>query len=584
MPDLKVLAIHAYLKVAERIGYERYRAISERTWLAEAIYGALAYPERTEACEKIFRQEIRGKPALGQVDFKTLTVQVKELSDRLISAVDWGTCSLAGFSICLCQLTSTLYFIQKVKQRFPELAIVVGGSMFSGASAHDLLQAFPEIDFAVNGEGERPLSDLIHHLKGCENPRKIPPIPGVVTRTSAGSKTPVSFSQMKTLCHLPAPEFDDYFHLLKTFGPEKTFFPTLPAEISRGCWWRRAQGTVKDAGCAFCNLNLQWTGYRSKDPKQVVHEIDNLSKKYQTLSVAFTDNLLPVKSSREIFERLEKLDKDFRFFGEIRASTSRPVLEAMRAAGTEEVQIGIEALSTRLLRKLNKGTTAIQNLEIMKDCEGLGIVNVSNLILHFPGSDRQDVEETLRVLEFASPFRPLRFVHFWLGLGSPVWQNPAAFGLKAVFNHPNYSAIFPGDIARSIRFMIQGYRGDLGQQRKLWQPVKKQVRSWKKMYNDLHAGPGRSPILSFRDGTDFMIIRQKRWHDKPMTHRLTGTSRAIYVYCQSHRSLERILAHFPQVAEDKIAPFLKMMVHKKLMFEENQNYLSLAVPAKHERL
>jgi ribosomal peptide maturation radical SAM protein 1 len=518
------------------------------------------------------------------VDFRTLTAQVKELSDRLISAVDWGTCSLAGFSICLCQLTSTLYFIQKVKQKFPELAIVVGGSMFSGASAHDLLQVFPEIDFAVNGEGERPLSDLIHHLKRCEDPRKIPPIPGLVTKTPAGSKMPVSFSQMKTLSHLPAPEFDDYFHLLKTFGPEKTFFPTLPAEISRGCWWRRSQGTVKDAGCAFCNLNLQWTGYRSKDPKQVVHEIDNLSKKYQALSVAFTDNLLPVKSSREIFERLEKLDKDFRFFGEIRASTSKPVLEAMRAAGTEEVQIGIEALSTRLLRKLNKGTTAIQNLEIMKDCEGLGIVNVSNLILHFPGSDRQDVEETLRVLEFASPFRPLRFVHFWLGLGSPVWQNPAAFGLKAVFNHPNYSAIFPGDIARSIRFMIQGYRGDLGRQRKLWQPVKKKVRSWKRMYNDLHAGPDRSPILSFRDGADFMIIRQKRWRDKPMTHRLTGTSRAIYVYCQSHRPLKRILAHFPQVAEDKIDPFLKMMVDKKLMFEENQNYLSLAVPAKHARL
>jgi hypothetical protein len=34
------------------------------------------------------------------------------------------------------------------------------------------------------------------------------------------------------------------------------------------------------------------------------------------------------------------------------------------------------------------------------------------------------------------------------------------------------------------------------------------------------------------------------------------------------------------VAADKIEPFLKMMVDKKLMFQENDNYLSLAVPAR----
>jgi hypothetical protein len=233
-----------------------------------------------------------------------------------------------------------------------------------------------------------------------------------------------------------------------------------------------------------------------------------------------------------------------------------------------------------LLKKLNKGTTAIQNLEVMKHCEGLGIANVSNLILHFPGSDHQDVEETLRNLEFALPFRPLRFVHFWLGLGSPVWQDPQAFGLKAVFNHPNYAAIFPPDIFRSMRFMIQAYRGDLGHQRKLWQPVKKKVRAWKKSYAELHKGPSRTPILSFRDGRDFLIIRQKRFEAEPLTHRLVGTSRAIYLFCQRHRSLKSILGHFPGVPEDRIVPFLSMMVDKKLMFEENGEYLSLAVPVK----
>jgi ribosomal peptide maturation radical SAM protein 1 len=579
-PELKVHALHVYLKVAECIGYKLYGAISERTWLAESVYAALLFPERAREVEKIFCREARGKPHVGKIDFKTLTSQVREVSDGLIDSVDWEHCGLAGFSICLCQLTSSLYFIKRIKQRFPNLAIIIGGSMFAGDSTRNLYKVFPEIDFMVNGEGELPLSQLVRHLTDTQGLEDIPRIPGIVMREAEENGTPISFCQMETLSSLPPPDYDDYFHMLKTFSPKKTFFPTVPAEISRGCWWRRPQGVAKRSGCAFCNLNLQWDGYRSKSPSQVVSEIDHLTTKHKTLSVAFMDNLLPAKESRGIFEQLGKLNKDFRFFGEIRASTPRRELEAMQAAGIHEVQIGIEALSSRLLKKLNKGTTAIQNLEIMKHCEELGISNISNLILHFPGSDHQDVDETVRNLEFALPFRPLRFVHFWLGLGSTVWQDPRAFGLKAVFNHPNYAAIFPPDIFRSMRFMIQAYRADLGLQRKLWQPVKKKVRAWKKAYAELHTGPSRTPILSFRDGQDFLIIRQKRFEAESLTHRLVGTSRGIYLFCQRHRSLKSILGRFPRVAEDRVVPFLKMMVEKKLMFEESGKYLSLAVSVK----
>jgi hypothetical protein len=252
----------------------------------------------------------------------------------------------------------------------------------------------------------------------------------------------------------------------------------------------------------------------------------------------------------------------------------------MQDAGMYEVQIGIESLSTRLLKKLNKGTTAIQNLEIMKNCEELGIINVSNLILHFPGSDLIDVEETLKNLEFAVPFRPLRCVHFWLGFGSPVYNYSKNFDIKAVFNHPNYAALFPPHIFKSMNFMIKAYRGDLMFQRKIWQPVKKKMRIWKKRYSELHKGPLYTPILSFRDGREFLIIHQKRVGSEPSTHRLIGTSRAIYLFCQRHRSLKRIFAHFPKISEDSVVSFLRMMVEKRLMFEENGRYLSLAIPLK----
>jgi hypothetical protein len=248
----------------------------------------------------------------------------------------------------------------------------------------------------------------------------------------------------------------------------------------------------------------------------------------------------------------------------------------MRSAGVEEVQIGIEALSTNLLKKFNKGTTGIQNLEIMKNCEELGISNMSNLILCFPGSDTDDVNQTLNALEYALPFRPLRVVEFWLGLGSPVWDNQHAFGLKNSFNHPNYSALFPPHIVQSIDFMIQSFTGKREYQKKLWMPVKKKVKEWKSRYDKTHKDGSCLPVISFRDGGDFLIIRHKRPGADPMTHRVTGVYKDIYVFCRKNRSIERITSEFSHTPKDKILSFLKTMQAKKLIYQEKNRYLSLA--------
>jgi len=579
-PGLKVDAHHVYLKVAATIGFQIYQAVSQRTWLAESVYGALLYPRRFESVKKVFQRQAARQPLLRNVIFETLTAQVEAVSESFNNSVNWGEYGFAGFSICLCQLTASLYFIKQLKKRFPKLTIVVGGSMVAGESIRNLFEVFPEIDIVVNGEGEIPLGRLVRHLNASRPPQDIPSIPGIVTAKTVQENIPIAFNQMKDLNALRCPDYDDYFELLESLGPQKAFFPTLPVELSRGCWWRKPHDSIDFAGCAFCNLNLQWDGYRSKTPSRAVSDIDRLVNRHKTLSVAIMDNLLPMKTSGDFFARLGRLKKDFRLFGEIRASTPRQLLSAMQAAGTMDVQIGIEALSTLLLNKLNKGTTAIENLEIMKHCEALGIVSTSNLILCFPGSDADDVAETLRCLEFAWPFRPLKPVQFWLGLGSPVWRDPKAFGLKAVFNHPNYAAIFGPEINRAMRFTIQAYRGNLGYQKKLWQPVKKKLKDWERSYAEFHRRPSSNHILSYRDGRGFLIIRQQRDGAEPLTHRLEGMSRAIYLFCDHRRSIKRIADRFQGVPEDKTLPFLKMMVKKKLMFEENEKYLSLAVPAR----
>ena len=167
---------------------------------------------------------------------------------------------------------------------------------------------------------------------------------------------------MRRLDRLPVPDYDDYFRLLKGFEPSRRFFPTLPIEASRGCWWQGRNNDGRFNGCAFCNLNLQWNGYRIKPVRQVVREVEHLVRRHEVVSLAFADNTLPEKQAARIFDGIGALNLDLSIFAEIRATTPPSTLRKMKRAGVDTVQVGIEALSSRLLKKMNKGVRAIDNL------------------------------------------------------------------------------------------------------------------------------------------------------------------------------------------------------------------------------
>ncbi len=581
LPEIRVEAYHMYLDVAAALGYDLYGFISQRTWLAESPYAALLYPEREERIARLWHRRSRGLSPHQRSGFARICRQLEEASSRILSEVDWQAYRLAGFTICFSQLASSLYFIRKIKRRVPELKVVVGGSACAGTMGRSLLNAVSEIDFVISGEGELPLVQLLMRL-GREGSEKIDGVPGLFSRANACDGTGQS-SQVPVLDRLPIPDYSDYFDRLRSFDFRKAFLPKLPMEISRGCWWRKGkkQGEQKGfRGCVFCGLNVQWSGYRSKSAQRVLNEIDTLTTRHQVLAVSFMDNLLPARDIGGLFKGMARLGKDFRLFAEVRATTSRDDLTAMAAAGMREVQVGIEALSSRLLRRLNKGTTAIENLEIMKTCETPGLpLLTGNLILGFPGSTQDEVAETLSTLEFVLPFRPLNGIPFWLSYGSPVWGFPETFGLKRIYNHRLYAHLLPRQVLDGLTLMMQGYVGDVRAQKHLWRPVEQKVKEWKTRYERLHREPASEPILSYLDGGDFLVIRERRLDGPDVTHRLQGTSRKIYLFCESARAFDTIVERFPGFGAEKIRPFLAMMVAKRLMFEERERYLGLAVPA-----
>jgi len=572
LPHIRVDTYHAYLNIAQAIGYPLYHVVSERSWIAESPYAALLYPDRMETIARYWNRKGRGHPRLKSTDFEDLCGRIEAVSLAAVERIPWGRYLLVGFSICLAQLTSSLYFMREIKRRAPNLRIVAGGSACAGAMGEGLMGAVMEIDYVIRGEGEQPLLQLTQAILSGHDDTRFPDIPGLIRR--GGPRATDALQQVPDLDELPIPDYTDYFRDLSSSGPRHAFLPKLPMEMSRGCWWNKG-GT----GCAFCNLNLQWRGYRAKSRERTVREIDTLANRHQILSISFMDNLLPARGLEGRFHDIRQLGLDLRLFSEIRAKTSRMVLEAMASAGMREVQVGIEALSTRLLKKLNKGTTAMDNLEIMKHCETAHLPDLTgNLILGFPSSDDEDVAETLNHLTFAFPFRPLKGIDLWLGYGSPLWRDPDRYGIRLKGNHLDYRHLFPAEALEKLRFMMQGYDGGVGHQRRLWAPVRKRLAKWRAFYDRMHQQPGFDPILSYRDGKSFLIIWERRPDDEPMTHRLKGTSRAIYIFCETQRSMAEVLDRFPRFGEDRIRPFLRMMVDKRLMFSEGDRYLALAVP------
>lgn len=575
-PRVEVDALHLYLNVAESLGYELYRPISERSWLSESCYSALLFPGRISRIERLWNRHAEGLSL--KHDFRAICKVLREASDRLLASTPWSSYHLIGFSVCYGQLTSSLYFIQKIKETAPDTKIVVGGSACAEDMGASLLETFSAIDYAVSGEGEKPLLHLARHFSQPDPSGDPARLPGLMGRRSGPA---TGFSQVTNLDDLPVPDYSDYFGRVAALAPEKRFFPSLPLEMSRGCWWRKPSVDSARRGCAFCNLNVQWNGYRTKSPPKIETEILSLSETWQSLSLSFMDNLLPPTGLGKLFQRIAGLGKDFHFFGEIRAATSKQDLRAMAGAGMGEVQVGIEALSTSLLHKLNKGTSAIQNMEIMKNCEAADLPRLtSNLITRFPGSDGEDVRETLANLPYTFPFRPLKAVPFWLGWGSPVWLDPRAYGIRRTGNHGNYAHLFPPEMLKTLTLMVQGYGGGLKEQERLWRPAEQAVKKWETLYGALHCTPGSSPILSYQDGGDFLILRERRHKLDDMTHRLGGTSRGIYLFCEEHRDIAEVLNRYPGFGEEKVLPFLTMMVDKKLMFREGRRYLSLAVPVR----
>ncbi|GAB4341019.1 MAG: RiPP maturation radical SAM C-methyltransferase [Desulfobulbaceae bacterium] len=555
-PAVQTVSLHPYLEVAKRLGPETYAIISEDGWAGEALYAPLLFPEMRESAARVFRDSLGREKARGLPPFAALVEELDDQLDRWLDRTDFSRTDLAGFSVCFGQLPATLLAARRLKARHPGLRVVLGGSTCVPPIGETLLNVFPEIDYIVTGEGELPLAGLCRYLRG----ETTDPGPGVLHR---GRSSRSAGPEIPDLDTLPPPDYDDYFAELGRCG--FTFIPQVPLEFSRGCWWNR---------CAFCNLNLQWCGYRSKKSRTVLAEVEQMRSSYRVLDFAFTDNALPPGEADRFFTSVAGQGRDLRFFAEIRTINRPDHYCVYRRGGLTSVQVGIESFSSSLLRKMDKGTNVLDNLAAMKFSAEAGIRLDGNLILEFPGSTEEEARETMRVIDFALPYRPLFGAAFFLGHGSPVWRDPSRFGIRGVRHHPRNRALYPRSVLKRLDLLIRQGVGDRQVQRRIWAPVRNKIEWWRAFHEKRSA---TGPPLGFRDGGDFLIIRQERPEKPTLHHRLAGLSRAIYLACSTPVTIQSLLRTFDSVTEERLIRFLDDLEEKKLLFREGGRCLALAV-------
>src|SRR5262249_42034030 len=140
--------------------------------------------------------------------------------------------------------------------------------------------------------------------------------------------------------------------------------PSIMVETSRGCWWG------EHSHCTFCGLNGLGMAFRSKSPKRAVKEITELWDRYsdRATNVLAVDNILDYRYIKTVLPQLAQQTKRFSLFYETKANLKKEQIAHFAEAHIKHIQPGIESLSSRVLKIMRKGISALHNVQMLKWC------------------------------------------------------------------------------------------------------------------------------------------------------------------------------------------------------------------------
>ena len=341
------------------------------------------------------------------LEIQGIVVEVKNYSSNLTyeALQDISEADMYGISITSLELPQANRFACLLKEKYPKSKVVLGGP---GAYSHEFVD-WNFVDSVCIGDGELEIIKICNDISDK-----------AVRRIYVGES-------VEHLDDLPFPAK----HLLK--GPQggnifaygKTYRKgeTTTVTTSRGCPFQ----------CAFCGSPF-FTKQRGKvnfrSPENVVAELKHIKETYGIEQIRFSDDMFTANKGRclELCEQIAPLDIVYRV--SVRTKPfDKEVAMALCNSGCKEVSFGVESFDAAVLKFLNKGTTAADNVQALEICRDVGLKTRILFMIRTPGQTRETVSINIDYLNKV-PYDIIACTSFVPLPASDIWMNPDKYGIE----------------------------------------------------------------------------------------------------------------------------------------------------------
>ncbi len=568
-----VKALHLHLETSILLGTDIYNSFinigsqsSSRASNLQATFGrraliaALLFPKQKDkilACAKKQMPDAEG-----------LATRLHKVLRKIYGGIDWKEYSLVGFTTNHDQLLASLLIASWLKRDYPKIPTVFGGSSVVNELGLSIMRKFSQVDWCVDGDGELALIKLIEGVGGGKKDFETD-VPGLIYRQ--GSEIKINpRRQLADLKGMPDPDYDHYFQLIDShlYSQNSELNSFLPIEVSRGC---------QHHACAFCCIPQHMDGHRIRPPSEIAASIDRMCSRYRTASIKLMANMITPECAKDLFSQIASHNRDYKIYCRVRAEMTKESLVAMKRAGVCELLVGIEALDTKLLEKMNKGRRFIDNLQIMKFCEELGLTVVANLLLDFPTESQEDIDRSTGAIDYASAYRlDFKLRGFELHEGSPIYCEPSKYRIYNIDESINFDHLVPSEIATDLKGMNKEFKSR--QKPRNYIRFIRRFEQWQRSCEE--ARRTNRPPIYYLDCRDFLRIEDHRDGSRSVT--LEGYARELYLFCDSIRNWQEIKKRFAKNSIADVKKTLRDLVKLKVMYQEEDDYLSLAIKSSNE--